>query len=170
MARRRPARHRSMTNASTSRDPRRRQERQRTREGRRRHEAELAPDVHLASHPARPQRHDFKGEGSRHGILKIRPRRHFCETSTRESDTWRARIWPAVSSAMPRVIAWVRSWPSWSIPGSDTSPGSCQRQEVFLQIGRRRVAVLWNMVTPDAHYKRCSLSIGQDQLMGVPRF
>jgi sporulation protein YlmC with PRC-barrel domain len=40
----------------------------------------------------------------------------------------------------------------------------------FLGVGRRRLAVPWNVVTPDARYKLCSLSIGQDQLMGMPRF
>jgi sporulation protein YlmC with PRC-barrel domain len=40
----------------------------------------------------------------------------------------------------------------------------------FFGIGRRRLAVPWSVVTPDARYKRCSLSIAQDQLMGVPRF
>ena len=38
----------------------------------------------------------------------------------------------------------------------------------FLGIGRRRLAVPWSVVTPDARYKLCSLSIGQDQLMGMP--
>jgi sporulation protein YlmC with PRC-barrel domain len=40
----------------------------------------------------------------------------------------------------------------------------------FLGIGRRRLAVSWSVVIPDARYRRCSLTVGQDQLMGVPRF
>jgi sporulation protein YlmC with PRC-barrel domain len=40
----------------------------------------------------------------------------------------------------------------------------------FLGIGRRRLAVPWSMVTPDARYKRCSLTVDQEQLFGISRF
>jgi len=40
----------------------------------------------------------------------------------------------------------------------------------FLGIGRRRLAIPWSMVTPDARYKRCSLTVDQEQLLGVSRF
>jgi sporulation protein YlmC with PRC-barrel domain len=40
----------------------------------------------------------------------------------------------------------------------------------FMGIGRRRLAIPWSMVTPDARYKRCSLTVDQDQLLGVSRF
>jgi hypothetical protein len=37
----------------------------------------------------------------------------------------------------------------------------------FLGIGRRRLAVPWSMVTPDTRYKRCSLTVDQEELLGV---
>lgn len=39
----------------------------------------------------------------------------------------------------------------------------------FLGIGRRRFAIPWNVISPDAQYKRCSLTIDQEQLMAPPR-
>lgn len=39
----------------------------------------------------------------------------------------------------------------------------------FMGIGRRRHAVPWSVVTPDARYKRCTLSIDLMQFMGAPR-
>jgi sporulation protein YlmC with PRC-barrel domain len=39
----------------------------------------------------------------------------------------------------------------------------------FLGVGSRRFAIPWNVISPDAEYKRCSLTIDQDQLMAPPR-
>jgi sporulation protein YlmC with PRC-barrel domain len=39
----------------------------------------------------------------------------------------------------------------------------------FLGIGRRRFAIPWNVISPDAQYKRCSLTIDKGQLMAPPR-
>ena len=39
----------------------------------------------------------------------------------------------------------------------------------FLGIGRRRFAIPWSVISPDAQYKRCSLTIDKEQLMAPPR-
>ena len=39
----------------------------------------------------------------------------------------------------------------------------------FMGIGRRRHAVPWSVITPDARYKRCTLSIDQAQIMDAPQ-
>jgi sporulation protein YlmC with PRC-barrel domain len=39
----------------------------------------------------------------------------------------------------------------------------------FLGIGRRRFAIPWNVISPDARYKRCSLTIDREQLMAPLR-
>jgi sporulation protein YlmC with PRC-barrel domain len=39
----------------------------------------------------------------------------------------------------------------------------------FLGIGRRRFAIPWNVISPDARYRRCSLTIDHEQLMAPPR-
>lgn len=39
----------------------------------------------------------------------------------------------------------------------------------FLGIGRRRFAIPWNVISPDARHKRCSLTIDQEQLMAPVR-